>query len=161
MARPESDHTADIFSSKPASLKDSWRRSPRWAQFSPRVVQRAGEATAGAWRRIWHEGRNSRGPLSARKNETAETGRAVTVPCSRAGRDWTFRLLPTSAGRSFRYYGWRERGSKTPARASYSGFGSSLERLFLHKPNRVRPRRKLRTTLGASSNCVFDASLPP
>ena len=51
-----------------------------------RVVQRAGEgnrAICCAWRNIWHE-RRTAGSLSARKNDRANTGRAVTRP-----RPWT------------------------------------------------------------------------
>src|ERR1700736_3407184 len=76
------------------SLRSSWRRSPRWDSCCG-LFSVPARAICCAWRNIWHE-RRTAGSLSARKNDRANTRRAVTRPPPRAGR--------TLAVRSVLYY---------------------------------------------------------
>src|SRR5580704_3500172 len=60
------------------SLRSSWRRSPRWDSCCG-LFSVLARAICCVWRNIWHE-RRTAGSLSARKNDRANTGRAVTRP---------------------------------------------------------------------------------
>src|SRR6516165_11698943 len=80
MAKAESDYTADNFLQW--FIKERWRRSPRWDSCCG-LFSVPARAICCAWRNIWHE-RRTAGSLSARKNDRANTGRAVTRP-----RRWT------------------------------------------------------------------------